>query len=259
MEINLENAKEKFINYTETYNLKDENIKRKQQHSLRVMKISEQIATKLKLDKEQIQIATLIGLLHDIGRFKQYTEIGLGDNKEGFDHGNYGVKILFEDGMIRKFIETDQYDEIIKKAIKNHNKFAIEDGLTQEELLFAKIIRDADKIDIIYESEYIFYKGQEELINQSILTEKIYNQFMKKTLVKKEKNVSLKFIDDIVCVLAFIFDINYKTSFEILKEKNYISKILNRYNFEDEKTSQRVEKIKKLANEYIGCKAMEEN
>ncbi len=259
MEINLENAKEKFINYTETYNLKDENIKRKQQHSLRVMKISEQIATKLKLDKEQIQIATLIGLLHDIGRFKQYTEIGLGDNIEGFDHGNYGVKILFEDGMIRKFIETDQYDEIIKKAIKNHNKFAIEDGLTQEELLFAKIIRDADKIDIIYESEYIFYKGQEELINQSILTEKIYNQFMKKTLVKKEKNVSLKFIDDIVCVLAFIFDINYKTSFEILKEKNYISKILNRYNFEDEKTSQRVEKIKKLANEYIGCKAMEEN
>lgn len=259
MEINLENAKEKFINYTETYNLKDENIKRKQQHSLRVMKISEQIATKLKLDKEQIQIATLIGLLHDIGRFKQYTEIGLGDNIEGFDHGNYGVKILFEDGMIRKFIETDQYDEIIKKAIKNHNKFAIEDGLTQEELLFAKIIRDADKIDIIYESEYIFYKGQEELINQSILTEKIYNQFMKKTLVKKEKNVNLKFIDDIVCVLAFIFDINYKTSFKILKEKDYISKILNRYNFEDEKTSQRVEKIKKLANEYIGCKAMEEN
>lgn len=259
MEINLENAKEKFINYTENYNLKDENIKRKQQHSLRVMKISEQIATKLKLNKEQIQIATLIGLLHDIGRFKQYTEIGLGDNIEGFDHGNYGVKILFEDGMIRKFIETDQYDEIIKKAIKNHNKFAIEDGLTQEELLFAKIIRDADKIDIIYESEYIFYKGQEELINQSILTEKIYNQFMKKTLVKKEKNVSLKFIDDIVCVLAFIFDINYKTSFEILKEKDYISKILNRYNFEDEKTSQRVEKIKKLANEYIGCKAMEEN
>ena len=259
MEINLENAKEKFINYTETYNLKDENIKRKQQHSLRVMKISEQIATKLKLDKEQIQIATLIGLLHDIGRFKQYTEIGLGDNIEGFDHGNYGVKILFEDGMIRKFIETDQYDEIIKKAIKNHNKFAIEDGLTQEELLFAKIIRDADKIDIIYESEYIFYKGQEELINQSILTEKIYNQFMKKTLVKKEKNVNLKFIDDIVCVLAFIFDINYKTSFKILKEKDYISKILNRYNFEDEKTSQRVEKIKKLANEYIGCKAMDEN
>ena len=78
---------------------------RKQQHSLRVMKISEQIATNLKLEKEKIQLATLIGLLHDIGRFKQYTEIGLGDNLEGFDHGNYGAEILFEKGIIKNFIK----------------------------------------------------------------------------------------------------------------------------------------------------------
>lgn len=69
------------------------------------MKISEQIATNLKLEKEKIQLATLIGLLHDIGRFKQYTEIGLGDNLEGFDHGNYGAEILFEKGIIRNFIK----------------------------------------------------------------------------------------------------------------------------------------------------------
>ncbi len=32
---------------------------------------------------------------------------------------------------------------------KNHNKFAIEEGLNSEELLFAKIIRDADKVQNI--------------------------------------------------------------------------------------------------------------
>ena len=53
---------------------------------------------------------------------------------------------------IRKYIENDKYDEIIRKAIKNHNKFEIEKRLTEKELIFAKIIRDADKIDIIYES-----------------------------------------------------------------------------------------------------------
>ena len=68
--------------------------------------------------------------------------------------------------MIRKFIEPSKYDEIIRKDIINHNKFAIEEGLTEEELLFAKLIRDADKIDIIYESEKIFYKGQEKIINK---------------------------------------------------------------------------------------------
>ena len=74
----MEKAKEEFIKYTGKFNLQDENIDRKQQHSLRVMKISNQLAKELELNEEQIQLATLIGLLHDIGRFKQYTEIGLG-------------------------------------------------------------------------------------------------------------------------------------------------------------------------------------
>ena len=132
MEINLEEVQKEFIKYTEKYNLEDENVKRKQLHSLRVMENAKQIATNLKLSEEQTQIATLIGLLHDTGRFKQYTEIGLGDNIEGFDHGDYGAKVLFEDGMIRKFIEPSKYDEIIRKDIINHNKFAIEEGLTEE-------------------------------------------------------------------------------------------------------------------------------
>ena len=257
MEINIEEAQKEFIKYTEKYNLEDENVKRKQLHSLRVMENAKQITTNLKLSEEQIQIATLIGLLHDTGRFKQYTEIGLGDNIEGFDHGDYGAKVLFEDGMIRKFIEPSKYDEIIRKAIINHNKFAIEEGLTEEELLFAKLIRDADKIDIIYESEKIFYKGQEKIINKSILADKIYNQFMSENMVIKEKNVILKYIDDITCVLALIFDINFTTSFQILKEKDYINNILDRYNFEDTKTRERVNEIRKLANEYVTDKAKE--
>ena len=258
MKINIEEAKEEFIKYTENFNTKDENIERKQQHSLRVMKIAEQIATNLKLNEEQIQLATLIGLLHDIGRFKQYTDIGLENNLEGFDHGDYGAKVLFEEGIIRKFIETNKYDEIIKKSIKNHNKFSIEAGLTQEELLFAKLIRDADKIDILYESIDIYYKNNEEEVNKSVLSEKIYNEFTKKATIKKGKNVRLKFIDDITCVISFIYDINYKTSFEIIKEKDYINKIIDRYNFQDQSTKTKVEEIRKLANEYIEEKTTEE-
>lgn len=254
MKIDMEKAKEEFIKYTGKFNLQDENIDRKQQHSLRVMKISNQLAKELELNEEQIQLATLIGLLHDIGRFKQYTEIGLGDNIEGFDHGDYGAKVLFEEGIIRKFIDTNEYDEIIRKAIKNHNKFSIESGLTQEEMMFAKLIRDADKIDILYESVYIFYKNNEDMVNKSILSEKIYNEFMKKSSIKKEKNVILKYIDDIVCVLALIFDINYKPSFEILKKENYIFEILNKYKFDDELTKKRVESIEIIANEYINTK-----
>lgn len=255
MDINLEKAKEEFLKYTEKFNLEDKNIKRKQLHSLRVMEASKKIATKIGLTQEEIELATLIGLLHDIGRFKQYSEIGLGDNLEKFDHGNYGAEILEKD--IRKFINKDRYDDIIIKAVKNHNKFSIEQGLTEKEMLFAKIIRDADKIDIFYESINIFWKNEEEKINESILSEKIYNQFANQQLIMKEKNVILKYVENIVCVIAFIFDINFKETFEILKENNYINKILDRYDFKNKDTKEKIDKIRKTANEYIDKKVKE--
>ena len=80
---------------------------------------------------------------------------------------------------------------------------------------------------------------------------------MIENIKKKKKNVILKYIDDITCVLALIFDINYTTSFQILKEKDYINNILDRYNFEDTKTRERVNEIRKLANEYVTDKAKE--
>ena len=72
--IDLEKCKDEFLKYTEKYDLNNDNLKRKQLHSLRVMQKSRIIAKSLKLSEEEIQIATLIGLLHDIGRFEQYTK-----------------------------------------------------------------------------------------------------------------------------------------------------------------------------------------
>jgi len=55
--------------------------------------------------------------------------------------------MLFEDGLIRNFIVDDKYDDIIRVAVFNHNKLEIEAGLNEKSMLFAKIIRDADKLD----------------------------------------------------------------------------------------------------------------
>lgn len=175
MHINLEQAKEEFIKYTEKYDLKNENIERKQLHSLRVMEISRQIAEGLELSQEEIELATLIGLLHDIARFEQYTKYNTFRDLESIDHGDLGAEILKNE--IRKYIENKEFDKIIIKAVKNHNKFKIEDGLTTKEELFSKIIRDADKIDIFYESVEIFRKGKEQEVEE---IRKIANVYIEK-------------------------------------------------------------------------------
>ena len=118
MIVNLEKSKEEFLKYTENYDLENGNIKRKQLHSLRVMRISKEIAIGLNLNDDEIKIATLIGLLHDIGRFEQYTNYKTFRDNDSIDHGDLGAKILEKD--IRNYIETDKYDEIIIKAVKKY-------------------------------------------------------------------------------------------------------------------------------------------
>lgn len=250
MNIRLNKAKKEFIKYTEQYNLENENIKRKQLHSIRVMELSKEIATKLEMSQEDIDIATLIGLLHDIARFEQYTQFQTFRDLESFDHGDYAIKILEKD--IRKYIETDSYDDIIKTAIKNHNKYQIEEGLKDKKLIFAKIVRDADKLDILYESVEMFWNGIENQINDSKISEDVMKEFKNNKQITRKKNISnIPSVNEVISVIAFIFDMNFKESFQILQKEDYINKILDRFNFKDEETKAEIKEIRSIANTYI--------
>ena len=138
-----------FDEYVSNYDMKDPDINYKYYHSYRVMDIMELLAKKLNMNELDIHLAKVIGLLHDIGRFEQdklYNSFK--DTK--FDHGNFGVTILKENNFLDKFnIDKDDY-EVVYKAIDNHNQFKINDNLTERELFFSKLIRDADKLDILY-------------------------------------------------------------------------------------------------------------
>ncbi len=251
MEINLEKARNEFIEYTNGYDTNEEMIKLKIGHSIRVMEISKKIALSINLEEEKVKIATLIGLLHDIARFEQYTIYKTFSDKESIDHGDLGVKILQENNFLRNFIESDKYDNIILRAIGNHNKYELEKGLNPEEEIFAKIIRDADKIDIFYEAETMFWKDDKEVIENSICTPNILEEFVKCKLIDRRKYKTNKGIDKIVQLLAFIFDINFKASIEIIDENNYIENILNRFDYKKEETKQQVKQIKEITKKYI--------
>ena len=118
---NLEQAEELFINYTKQFDLENIRLKQKQKHSLRVRDISKKIAKNLKLEDKDIQLATLIGLLHDIGRFEQFTEYGTFRDRESVDHGDLGVEILKKDNYIQEYVKSEDDINIIYLAIKNHN------------------------------------------------------------------------------------------------------------------------------------------
>ena len=248
--IDIEEAKNEFIRYTQKFDLENSNIKRKQLHSLRVMNISNTIAKELNLSKEEIEIATIIGLLHDIGRFEQYTKYNT--FKEIIDHGDLGEEILRKGEYIRKYINNDQYIDIAYIAIRNHNKYKIEEGLDKHQEMFCNIIRDADKVDILYEATEIFYGEKEiEEINKLLISQEIIEKINEKKQINKNELKQKDKIEMLLVILGFVFDINYRQSFEIIYKENYINKIFKRFNFKDEYTKKEMKKIQQLINGYI--------
>ena len=71
MSIDILKAKKVFKEYVKNYNPEDGKIKIKISHIERVSQIARKLAEDLKLNQEDIELAELIGLLHDIGRFEQ--------------------------------------------------------------------------------------------------------------------------------------------------------------------------------------------
>lgn len=250
--IDIEKAINEFNLYTQNYNFNIPEIELKYNHSFRVMNICENIAKSLELNEEKTNLAKLVGLLHDIARFEQFTKYHTFSDSNSVDHGDLGAEILKNNNFIRKFIKDDKYDSIIIKAVKNHNKFRIETNLENEENLFAKIVRDADKIDIYYETITIFYQNEEKrkAIEIGTIDDDTMEKIRNKEILKKEKK-EFKIIDRLLISLCFVFDLNYKYSFEFIEKNDYINKILNQFDFKDLKTKERIEEIKEIINNYI--------
>ena len=216
------------------------------------------IATNLNLSEEDINLAELIALLHDIGRFEELNFLKKFDSV-GFDHASYGVKMLFDENLIRDFIEDNRYDDIIRVAIDNHSRLAIQDGIDERSLLHSKIIRDADKLDNFRvkkeeKIEAIFpgkVKNKNDL-ESSAVSDKVFETVKNNKCVDIHDRTTL--LDYWVCVLAFVFDLNFKETYQIVKDNDYINILIDRFKYNDSETITRMESIRNIINNFIDDK-----
>ena len=202
-----------FNNYVSTYDDSDSMIDRKRTHSYRVAIHAAKIAQSLGLTQEQIDISYICGLFHDIGRFEQAKQSHSFDDKFFQDHGDYGAKIL-EEGIAQKITDNIIIQNIIICATKYHNKYAIGE-VTSEEELYCMITRDADKIDIM---EYQI----NEIDGKFPLDDKVVENIYKNKLCKNgEINNSL---DHLLRMMSFIFDMHYEYSYNYIVENGIVDK-----------------------------------
>lgn len=280
MTIDRKKVKNVFKKYTDNYDTSDEKIKLKVDHTYRVAALSERIARSLGLGDDDTNLAWLIGMLHDIGRFEQLKNYGTFSDAESIDHAHYGVELLFEDGFIEKFVgenaakdlkgtkdlketavkfeseekETKEISEldILRTAIWNHSAYRVEEGLTDRVKMFCNIIRDADKIDILKVNydvtlEVIYDVTTEELKNSGV-TDEVMKAFMEHHAVLRSLKKTP--IDNLVGHAALVFEIIYNESFKIVKEQGYIEKMLS-YVSDNQDTVKKFEIMHNDMNKFL--------
>ena len=243
--INRKNVINAFAEYVRNYDPSDEKIKLKIDHTYRVAGLCQRIAESLGLSEPDVDIAWLLGMLHDIGTFNDVQSV---------DHAEFGADLLFKEGLIRKFAEgyyeecelarsgNEEAEQIIKNnehhnkdtgliemAIRQHNKYRVKEDLTERQRMFCDILRDADKVDIFKVNadipmEIIYDVTTEELKN-GVITKEVLESFYKKETVLK--SVRRSAVDNIVGHISLLFELVYKESYRQAKEQGYVYKLLD--------------------------------
>lgn len=207
--------------------LNSKKIKWKALHSVRVSKIIKKLCRSLNMRGKEILIAESAGLLHDIGKIKQYSEDA--SNKSG--HGSYGKKILEENNILKNVIKTGETKNYILNAVEFHNKLVTPDNITNKDLTYLKLVRDADKIDLLYVITEGYSKNNFQkqwtpdtaLPDTKGISENVYKSIMNKEVINSS---NIKNLNDKKCsFLSWIFDVNYKMSFRMIYKRNFVEKI----------------------------------
>jgi len=206
------------------------NIVLKYKHTMNVCGNITEIAHNLKLDENDIIISRIVALFHDLGRFEQFKKYKTFSDEKSVNHAALALEIL-EKYELLKGIEPDT-KKMICDAIKNHNSVGIEENIGEKSKLFAKLIRDADKLDIFrIFVEYYESPDKDESValhlkdNENYTPELIDDILSGKTI----RYGKLKFMNDFKLLkISWLFDINFSYSFDKILENNYINMIYDK-------------------------------
>ena len=228
----MEEALKIFNNYYDTFDKTLDGVHRKYDHTMRVVIYAKKIAKCLNLNDEDYELASLCALYHDIARFKQWSDYNTFEDALSFDHGDMGESILKDLGI---------NDEIILKSTRVHNKISVPNEFDDRTKMFCDITRDADKLDNLC----IKFPKLDETYD---IPKEAIQSLLNKEMVKNNENYKNNRLFHLLREIGFIFDLNFKESFKIIKEDGCIQR---RLDLMKDLNIPEYEKIVKVCNDYI--------
>lgn len=256
MIINREKASRAFEDYMQGYDTADKKVKLKIEHTYRVCELCETITKQSGFDNDEIEIAWLLGLLHDIGRFEQLRRFGTFIDAQSIDHAACGADILFHEGRIRDYIEDRSEDILLEKAVRFHSAYKLPKELTLREQKFANVLRDADKIDIlkvniIVPLEEIYNVTTKELKNCKVSDAVLKAFFEEHAVLRSLKKTP---VDNVAGHISLVYELVYPISYEIVYKQGFLEKLMD-FQSDLPETNAQFTQMREKMNTYIRKKA----
>ncbi len=205
------------------------NINLKKTHTREVCRNGVFIAQGLGLDEPSVLLAEAVSLFHDVGRFPQYSQFKTFDDSISVNHAVLGVKVLQDNRVLRNVRKHDR--DILIRSVALHNTFSLPDDLDEETRLFAKLIRDADKLDIL--RVFIEYFDQDKDARSKavvlglpdtpgcspeVLASLRNGGMAMKSTLKNQNDFKLM-------LLSWVYDLNFEVSCRLVRDRNLISSL----------------------------------
>ncbi len=208
------------------------NLKLKQEHTRRTCDQMLYLADELDLSGNQKRIAEVIALFHDIGRFEQFIKHLTYNDPQSVNHCILGLKVLKEAKVLENVDAGER--QLIEKAIEYHGLKELPPDLDGDCLLFAKLIRDADKIDSLYVMTDCYRQYAEnpqdcklelELPDQPGYSDKVLKALLSGQRVDYRE---LRTLNDMkLCLLGWIYDVNFTPTIKRIKQLRFLEMLLD--------------------------------
>jgi hypothetical protein len=231
-----------FEDYTSRFHSPDAEIEKniilKLMHTYRVCENITVIARSLGIKEEDVALLKALALFHDVGRFEQLWGFGSFNDNITADHAKLGLKAINRSGVLSCLPKKER--NLIRKSIWHHNKYQIPVDEKADVTLFSKLIRDADKLDILgIVALHFETRGQHP--NQALdfgltddlgLTEEVVSDILQGKMVRI---AALKTLGDMrLMYSSWIFDINFPITLACVKERGYLERLLADLSMEPE-------------------------
>lgn len=207
------------------------NIKLKDVHSRRVCGEIRYLAEALALSENHNAIAKAIGLLHDVGRFEQFKRYRTYKDHESVNHCTLGVEILRQSDLLGDLDPAER--QIIEKAVECHGLKELPADLAGQTLLFARMIRDADKLDVfrvigeyqkLYEQDRDSFMLEIELADEPWCTPEVVEAILNGQLIDYSR---LRTLNDMrLMQLGWVYDVNFPATLKRIRQRKFLDMLL---------------------------------